>query len=94
MPGSLRVDPAFNDLLDARGPIGERLLEATREMALACGALYALRAPEAAALHELLETAQDRALAAWTAAFVVALERFEAQHSGVHVREPVPLRRW
>jgi hypothetical protein len=92
--GSLRVDPAFGVLLDARGPIGERLLEGTREMGLACAGLYDLRPPEAAALHELLEAAQDRALAAWTAAFVQALERFEAQHSGVHVREPVPLRRW
>ena len=94
MSGSLRVDPAFDELLDARGAIGERLLEATREMGLACTSLYDLRASEAAALHELLEAAQDRALAAWTTAFAVALERFETQHSGVHVRELVPPRRW
>ena len=94
VPGSLRVDPAFDDLLDESGPIAERLLEATHEMALACVGLYDLRAPEAAALHDLLETAQDGALASWTAAFAVALERFETQHSGAHVREPVPLRRW
>ncbi len=81
MASNLRAEAGFDRLLQKGTPAERGIVEATAILEVACrDRLYDLRPPEADALREVLHEAADQALKAWVGAFVVALERFEAEH--------------
>ena len=81
MPGNLRAAPAFGSVLENGTTIERRIVNATASMEVACfDRLYEASESETSDLRTVLHKAADRALEGWIAAFVVALERFEAEH--------------
>jgi len=87
MPDHLRASPAFNRILEKGTMIERRIVGATAMMEVAClDRLYDSRESEKGDLRVLLHEAADRALEAWVAAFLVALEGFEQAHPDVHVK--------
>ncbi len=91
MARNLRAGAAIDRLLEKGTPIERGIVETTALLEVACrDRLYDLRRSEADALRLALHGAASEALAAWVGAFVVALERFEAEHPDVPVRGPRP----
>ena len=87
MPGNLRAAPAFDHILEKGTTIERRIVNATAMMEVACfDRLYEAPQSENAELRMVLHEAADRALEGWVAAFVVALERFEAEHPDVKLK--------
>ena len=87
MASNLRAEAGFDRLLQKGTPAERGIVEATAILEVACrDRLYDLRPSEADDLHAVLHGAADQALKAWVGAFIVALERFEAQHPDVRPR--------
>jgi len=91
MPGNLRAAPAFDHILEKGTTIEKRIVNATAMMEVTCfDRLYEAPLSENAYLRTVLHEAADRALEGWVAAFVVALERFEAEHPDVKLKAVPP----
>ncbi|HYM84693.1 MAG TPA: hypothetical protein VEY67_11120 [Candidatus Dormibacteraeota bacterium] len=88
MSSNLRAGTALDRLLERGSPTERGIVEATAILEVACRErLYDLDEGEAKDLRVALHGAADLAMKAWVGAFVVALERFEAAHPGLHVHE-------
>jgi hypothetical protein len=88
MQSHLRAGTALDRALASGTPVERGIVHATALLEVACvERLYHLRQAEEVELRSLLHAAADRALEAWVGAFVVALERFEAAHPDVPLRE-------
>ena len=74
MPGNLRAAPAFDHILEKGTTIEKRIVNATAMMEVAC-------------FDRLVA---DRAPEGWIAPFLVALERFEAEHPDVKLKAVPP----
>jgi len=91
MPGNLRAAPAFDHILEKGTTIERRIVNATAMMEVACfDRLYEAPLSGSTELRTVLHEAADRALEGWIAAFLVALERFEAEHTDIKVKVPPP----
>jgi hypothetical protein len=87
MPGNLRAASEFDHILEKGTTIERRIVNATAMMEVACfDRLYDAPESESAELRTVLHEAADRALEGWIAAFVVALERFEAEHPDLKLK--------
>jgi hypothetical protein len=88
MTSHLRAVAALDRVLEPGTPVERGIVHATALLEVAgIERLYHLRQAEDAELRGLLHAAADRAMEAWVGAFVVALERFEAAHPNLPLRE-------